>query len=308
MNNDLITIVNQAKAALIVVAKTARLDSLASALALQLAFVSQGKSATVCFEGNLPEGADKLAGINQISKNLQLGGNILKVSFPYADGAIDKVTYNITDDRFNLLIEPRVGQNPLKSDQVQYSYTGAEVDVIITIDAPALESLGNLYLDNPDIFVREKLINIDRRFDNQQYGNFNLVEKQVSSTSELVTQLLQSLRWDLNPDIATNLYAGLVTSTNNFSSFSTNAQSFEMASYLLKNGARKLPVGPSRAVTKTPSAPFSTAPGSLTSKQSIFEANQTNVQAKPTQEKAEATKQPPQDWLKPKIFKSGDLV
>lgn len=308
MNNDLITIVNQAKAALIVVAKTAKLDSIASALALQLAFVSQGKSATVCFEGSLPEAADKLVGVNQISKTLQLGGNILKVSFPYADGTIDKVTYNITDDRFNLLIEPRAGQNPLKSDQVQYSYTGAQVDVIITIDAPSLEALGNLYLDNPDIFVREKLINIDRRFDNQQYGNFNLVEKQISSTSELVTQLLQGLRWDLNPDIATNLYAGLVASTNNFSSFSTNAQSFEMASYLLKNGARKLPVGSSKGMTKSPQMPFSTAPAPLTSKQPIFEASQTDALPKPKQEKVETVKQPPQDWLKPKIFKSGDLV
>jgi len=287
MDNDLITAVNQAKTALIVVAKIAKLDSLAAALALQLAFINQGKSASVCYEGKLPSDAERLVGVKNISQTLELGGNVLKVSFPYSDGSIDKVTYNITDDRFNLLIEPRVGNAPLKSEQVQFNYTGAEVDLIITIDAPNLEALGDFYLENPDIFVREKLINLDRRYDNQQFAAFNLVEKEFSSTSEIVVQLLQGLRWDLNQDIATNLYAGLVSSTNNFSSFSTNAQSFETASYLLKNGARKVPLMPIK-----PMEPIKNA------------ANVTNVIKKPEP----PLKKPPQDWLKPKIFKSGDLV
>lgn len=287
MDNDLITAVNQAKTALIVVAKIAKLDSLAAALALQLAFINQGKSASVCYEGKLPSDAERLVGVKNISQTLELGGNVLKVSFPYSDGSIDKVTYNITDDRFNLLIEPRVGNAPLKSEQVQFNYTGAEVDLIITIDAPNLEALGDFYLENPDIFVREKLINLDRRYDNQQFAAFNLVEKEFSSTSEIVVQLLQGLRWDLNQDIATNLYAGLVSSTNNFSSFSTNAQSFETASYLLKNGARKVPLMPIK-----PMEPIKNA------------ANVTNVIKKPES----PLKKPPQDWLKPKIFKSGDLV
>lgn len=308
MDNDLITLVHQAKTGLIVVSKTAKLDAMASALALQLAFISQGKTATVCFEGKLPDNAEKLIGINQISKTLQLGGNILKVSFPYEDGAIDKVTYNITDDRFNLLIEPRIGQNPLKSDQVRYDYTGAEVDVIIAIDASNLEALGDLYFQNPDVFVREKLINLDRHFNNQQYGVVNLVAKQTSSTSELVVKILQDLRWDLNNDIATNLYIGLVSATNNFSSFSTNAQSFEVASFLLKNGARKLSLISPRTVAETPS--ISPAFGSTpsTSGQAVFESAKAPTQEPAVSEKSAKAKQPPQDWLKPKIFKSGDLV
>jgi len=255
---------------------------------------------------------DLFSNINNISKTLDLGGNVLKVSFPYSDGAIDKVTYNITDDRFNLLIEPRVGNPPLKNQDVQFAYTGGEVDLIVALDAPNLEALGDLYLENPDLFQKEKLVNLDRRFDNQQYGAFNLVEKQFSSTCEIVTKLLESLRWDLNPDIATNLYTGLVASTNNFTSFSTNAQSFETASYLLKNGARKIPLSSLRPSTMRtgsdtrPQSPFSNQPapvaGSLN--QNIFQSPAPAPEEKPQSTK----KQPPQDWLKPKIFKSSDLI
>jgi len=314
MNSELVNLFIKAKAALIVVAREAKIDALASALALQLSLVAQGKNARVCFEGEV-ENAQKLIGSGQISKKLELGGNTLKVSFPYTDGAIDKVTYNITDDRFNLLIEPRVGQPPLQNKDIEFAYTGAEVDLIITFDAPSLESLGNLYLENPDVFVREKLVNIDRHFNNQEYGLYNLVEKQFSSSCEIIVKLLQALRWDLNPDIATNLYAGLVASTNNFTSFSTNAQSFEMASFLLKAGARKITFAPTQQrptsfndFSSAPAVPaVSSAPVDIGSTGAVFQ-RQPKEEKKVVRPQAEQAKQPPQDWLKPKIFKSSDLI
>jgi len=278
------------------VAKNAKLDSLAAALGFYLSLLAQGKSVRVATEANV-SGAEKLLGFDKLSKSIEQGGNILKVTFPYRDGNIDKVTYNITDDRFNLLVEPRSGAQPLNSKEVQFSYTGGQTDLIITIDAPNLESLGDAYLENPDLFSREKIINIDRRFDNQQYGGENLVEKQFSSTSEIVVKILESLHWELNPDIATNLYTGLVAATNNFTSFSTNAQSFEVASSLLKSGARKLPVG-------QPARPSLAMPNN----QNVFSQPLPQPQAPSQPPSPPAVKKPPQDWLKPKIFKSSDLI
>lgn len=320
MNNNVVQLVANAKSIVIVITKTAKLDSMAAGLGLYLALVSQGKSVKICSEASI-NNLEKLVGANNLSKTLDLGGNVLKVSFPYADGAIDKVTYNITDERFNLLIEPRVGNPPLQNKDVLFGYTGANIDLIFAIDAPNLEALGDIYLENPDVFERDKVINIDRRFDNQQYGIENLVEKQFSSTSEIVVKLLESLRFDLNPDIATNLYTGLVASTNNFTSFSTNAQSFEVASFLLKNGARKIPMMSERPnLTNMPDmqsgfqakAPVRNEEVDLGS-QNIFKNPFSKVNKgaaitsdpKPLETKK---KQPPQDWLKPKIFKSTDSI
>ncbi|MFA6005493.1 MAG: hypothetical protein WC775_03320 [Patescibacteria group bacterium] len=337
MNPNLMKLFSQARSVLICISKNARIDGIASGLAISIAAVSQGKTVFICSEAQTSE-AKNLVGIDKVSKNLQLGGNILKVSFPYQEGAIDKVTYNITDDKFNLLVEPRAGQLPLASDNVQFSYTGGAADVIVTVDSPNLESLGNIYLDNPDIFVQEKIVNIDRRFDNKNYGAENLVDKQSSSTSEIVLRLIQGLRWDLNTDIATDLYAGLSAATNNFTSFSTNAQSFEAASLLLKSGARKIPVAAARPQQPYPQAnPFGgfspnmpvddpffddgtmmspnpfipPQPQTSTPVQQV-QPNQSPVNVPQQSQNQQAVqgsdKTPPQDWLKPKIFKSTDLV
>jgi len=322
MNKNTLKLFNDAKNILIVTAKNVKIDSIAAVLALGLAAVQQGKSTKICTEADSSV-VKKLVGSDKISTELDLGGNILKVSFPYTDGSIDKVTYNITDDHFNLLIEPRQGVLPLKAKQVQYSYTGGQIDLIITIDTPDLKLLGNIYLNHPDLFQREKIINIGRRFDSKQFGVENIIEKNFSSTSEIVLKFFQILRWDINPDIATNLYAGLISATNNFTSFSANAQSFEVASFLLKNGARKITLGikPSRPeprAFKQPDVPKTKTPFPDQTETSVQPAStavfsQTKVEPKIEKPEAEestsqSTEQPPQDWLKPKIFKSTDLV
>ena len=304
MNQELVTLLKTASSLLIVLGKGAKRDSFAAALGLYLACMQEGKMARVCTEAPL-QTAQGLEGADKISNTLELGGNVLKISFACKEDAVNQVSYNTTDDRFNVLIEPGEGVPPIDPKSVQFSYTGGTVDAIVTIDAPALEQLGSLYLENPDVFAREKIINIDRRFDNKQYGAFNIVEKAASSTSELVLQLLSVLRIALTPEIATNLYAGLVAATNNFSSFSTNAHSFDTAAQLLKAGARKQLASPAarpfRPMTPTiPTPQAGSMPPSPYFDDDLFMEDEVPP--------APAVQKPPTDWLKPKLYKSSNAV
>ena len=70
-------------------------------------------------------------------------------------------------------------------------------------------------------------------------GPINFVNKTSSSTSELALKTLQALQIELDRDIATNLYAGISTATNNFTAYSVNAETFETIATLLKAGAMK---------------------------------------------------------------------
>lgn len=311
MNENLLELFTKAKSLLIIVAKTGKPDSVASSIALSIAAIKEGKTVSICTETSIQE-TKSLVGNDKILTSLTLGGNTLKVSFPYKEGSIDKVTYNITDDKFNLLVEPRKGEKPLEFKDVQYGYTGGSVDLIVTIDAPNLESLGNIYLDNPDVFVKEKIVNIDRRFDNKNYGIHNLVEKQYSSTSEIVIRLLQLLRWELNPDIATSLYFGISQATNNFTSFSTNAQTFEAISYLLRSGARKSNPHINKEV---PSENVSYSEDSLVDESQIFSqpfnqaAGKTiNLSPKSNGQKTNKDSFKKENPLKPDIFMNPDLI
>jgi hypothetical protein len=103
------------------------LDGVAAATALYLGLSKLGKTVYLAsdFEVN---GQYDLIGTDKIQNALSSQGNNLVVSFPYQEGAIDKVTYNIEGNLFNLVIQPKEGYEKLDPSQVQYRTTGGKVD------------------------------------------------------------------------------------------------------------------------------------------------------------------------------------
>ncbi len=183
-------------------------------------------------------------GVDKIQNKVSTGGDNLVVSFPYREGAIDKVDYNIQDNKFNLVISPRDGFPKLDPKEVEYTYTGGKIEFIITIDNPNLNSLGDIYSKNQREFDGKNIINIDRHLINNNYGTINMVVKSASSTTELVYKVIKTMNVELDKDMSTNLYAGIVAATNNFSSYSVNADTFQTAAELLRSGAVKKPYRP----------------------------------------------------------------
>lgn len=214
-------------------------DAVAAATTMYLALTKMGKIVTLV-ASETPQ--SDMMGVDKIQNNLATGGNNLVVSFPYTEGSIDKVDYKIEEERFNLIIAPREGHEKLQPKDVQFSYTGGKIDFIIVIDAPNLAALGEIYQKNESKFSGRNIINIDRHLINNNYGSINMVVKTSSSTSELVYRIVRGIGVDLDRDMATNLYTGIATATNTFSSYSVNADTFEAVSQLLRAGAVRKPV------------------------------------------------------------------
>lgn len=290
-------------------------DAIASATSLYLALTKMGKNVSLACDQ--PVKSDLVAS-EKIQPNLVCGGDNLVISFPYSDGSIDKVDYNIQGENFNLIITPRPGYPKLNPEQVKYSYTGGVVDFIIVIDSPTLNNLGALYKDNPSQFQGKEIINIDRHLTNAFFGTVNLVNKTASSVSEIVLSVIQNLRVEIDKDIATNLYAGIVSATNNFTSYSVNADTLENAATLLRFGAAKKLI--KRQNTDMPVNSFSPPPPiSYQSANTFKPFPSTNQRVTPeiqsvkpieSVEKESQSDQSanPQEWLKPKIFKGSGLI
>lgn len=284
-------------------------DAIAAGTALYLGLTKLGKNVSlVC----ATVANSDLVGADKIQPQLVTSGDSLVVSFPYTDGSIDKVDYNIQGNTFNLTIAPRNGFPKLDPSQVKYSYTGGVLDFIIVLDAPTLQSLGTIYTDNQSQFQGKDIINIDRHLTNALYGSANFVNKTASSVSELVLQLLQELQAEMDKDMATNLYAGIAAATNSLTSYSVNADTFETIANLMRMGAVRKPF-------RKPGAPQSAQPRPVG-----FQSQrppQRSIPIQPTQpiepEEVPVTmeennplekQQTPQDWLKPKIFRGGGLI
>ena len=304
-------ITTKCRSSVIIVPPNPSIDAIAASTSFYLALNKMGKTVSlVCSQ----KPQSDLVASDKFQNIIGAGGDSLMVSFPYTDGAIDKVDYNIQGETFNLIITPRPGFQKLQPNQVNFSYTGGLVDMIIVIDAPTLSSLGTIYTNNQNQFTGKDIINIDRHLTNAYFGTVNYVNKTVSSISELILSILQTLRVEIDRDIATNLYAGAAASTNNFTSYSTNADTFEHIATLLRLGAVKKAFKKPGSVATPPTMNFQSQPvrpqpqvinsipghSPEVPKSSSIES----VEKEVTTEKPQTS----QEWLKPKIFKGGGLI
>lgn len=228
--------ISRYSAGMIVMQANASVDGVAAATALYLALTKMGKSMSIV-TSTVPQ--MDLAGVDKIQNTFTSGGNHLVISFPYTEGAIDKVDYSIAGESFNLIIVPNSETTRINPNDVKFSYQGGKVDFIIAIDVPNLNSLGAIYTENQNEFQGKTIVNIDRHLINNNFGTINYVNKTSSSTSELVLSILRTSSVELDKDIATNIYTGILAATNNFTSYSVNPNTFEAAAFLMKHGAVK---------------------------------------------------------------------
>lgn len=264
---------------LVLTGENAGQDSLAASLSLFLSLDKLGKSVSVvCPETATVEFAN-LIGIDKLKSGA--GNKNLIISFPYKEGAIEKVSYNIEDGKFNLVIQPQAGGQPLDPERVSFSYSGIKGDLFFVVGTPDLKDLGSLYAQERNLYTEVLLVNIDHHAENTRYGRINLVNSQSSSVSEIIALILQNLGLPLDSDIATNLLTGITSATNNFSSPKTSPSAFEAAAWCLKAGGRR---------------------------QAGLPRKEEKIEIRPMPQEVSAKKPPPApeappDWLAPKIYK-----
>ena len=323
--NQFRSLLDQSQEVAIFVPKNPTLDDMAASLSLYLALSSRGKGVQVICPTPTTVEFSHLIGVDKVKNSLNGGtsGRNLVISFPYQEGSIEKVSYNIENDTFNLVIEPREGYPTVTSDMIQYAHSGGNVDFIITIGTAKLANLDNNYNNNQAIFSEKPVINIDSNAQNQRFGRINIVETNVSSISELTASLLSGLGFNLDADLATNLLYGITSGSQNFSSNTTSAYTFEVAALCLRSGAKK-PTTSSPQAFPFPKTvrPFFPKPQAISSQpipSSVYQPGP--IINKPSQVKPPLTSPPsnqpakqnpqpetPPDWLKPKIYKGSTLL
>jgi len=284
-----LTALQAAKQVLILLPQNPSVDSVAAALALYLALTKAKMSTTIGCPTEMTVGFNRLFGVDKIKQ--RIGNQNLVISFDYPEDSLEKVAYDKdpANQKFHLTIEPKAGFEPLDASKVQYSYTGSSADVIFVIGASALEDLGMLYQQEKKLLddKQKTLVNLSKSAKNSQFGTVNLYDPTVSGESEIILAVFQALNLPIEQDIATNLLAGIESSTGNLAAASS-ADTYEAVATLLRQGAKK------GHLNAPPAAPQPFMPV-------------TPVQPEPTSMGGQADESPSPDWLKPKVFKSGVL-
>lgn len=287
-------ILNKGKMGAVIIPPNSSIDLIASATSLYLTLVKKGITTSLICATKVE--AD-LFGVEKFQTSPSAPGNNLIITFPYTEGSIDRIDSFIENDKFSLIIVPRPGFKKLDPQNVEFSYGGGSFDFIFIIGAPTLNSLGAIYQNNASLFQGREIINIDRHFTNTNFGTVNLVRKDISSLSELIYQIIKELQLEIDKDIATNLYYGIAAATNNFTSYSTTADTFQTLAELLRAGAVKKIF---KKQVNESSLPQQLSPFRDSKKTK-------NIEDIEKENQTEETKTP-SEWLKPKIFRGSGLI
>ena len=279
---------DKANEILIVTHEHPTFDSIGSSLALFLGLESLGKKVSIVCPDAMTVELSSFVAVDKFAADLSRKNFI--ISLDYDEGSIEKVSYNIEGNKFNLVIEPRTGHAGFSQDKVHYSNGGTTADLIFAVDTIHLGGLKKVFEENRELFSGKTVVNIDRHPNNAQYGQINIVDPEASSTAEVVSQFLSGIGARLTADIATNVLNALYSATNAFQTNHVGAQAFELAAACVKAGGKRFwkPTAQEEVTT----AETVTTP--------VVEAQKPAGQS--------PLGGAPPDWLKPKIYKSSNLI
>jgi phosphoesterase RecJ-like protein len=105
--------------------------------------------------------------------------------------------------------------------------------LIISVDCADLKRLGPVF----DQWQRLPDVNIDHHVSNSGFAKLNLIDAKSPATAQVLYEIFSALKWTLTPDVAANLYVGIMTDTGNFRYRQTTVQTFEVAAKLVAAGA-----------------------------------------------------------------------
>ncbi|MEI6529275.1 MAG: DHH family phosphoesterase [Candidatus Falkowbacteria bacterium] len=214
-------------------------DSVASALALFLFLKKQGYEVTVVSQGleDTKHLYSFLPAYSQISANLNNLRQFI-VSVDISQAKVNQIKYLVENNTLNFIISPSEGW--FKPEDVSAKAGEFKHDLIITVGASDLESLGKLYDQNVEFFYKTTIINIDHRASNESFGQINFIDLNAVSISEILFYLLKNYKPELiSEEIATCLLAGIIQKTKNFKTQNLTPRTLLTTSQLLSIGANR---------------------------------------------------------------------
>lgn len=234
-NQQIIELVNKSNHILITTSITDTGDGLSSALALKLFLDKQNKPADIVVTESNKNRLNFLPGADKIKSSI---GSLKKLilTLDISKNKINEFNYDISDDKLKIFVTPENGS--FNKDNISIDSSDFKYDLIFTLGAHDLESLGQLFAEYTEFFYKTTIINIDNSAANEHFGQINLVDLNKSSTAEIVFDLLGALKpQNFTHELATNLLTGIIIQTNSFRAAHVSPGCLTAASGLIKIGA-----------------------------------------------------------------------
>lgn len=296
----------------IAVGKNPGVDEMGAALSLYLSFLSSGKDVSIACPTEALVGHSDLVGIDKVKSSFEGGAGDMVVCFPYREGEIEKISYTLEDGFLNIVVKAGEEGLGFSENDVIFKRSQGYPGLLFVVGTSRLSDLDKIF--DPQALKDTVVINIDNKSDNQGFGDIAMVSPNNSSLCEQIGDLIFSLDLPMDIDIAQNILIGIESATDNFQNTRTSFLAFEMAGKLMKNGAVR-----SEKRLRSSQIKGDEEGSSIFSKKNISQPRTDKKdQVRPEQvmsarldsaKRADRQgKNPPVDWLAPKIYKGSTNI
>ena len=242
----------------IVVGGDYTIDEMGASLALYLTLSSLGKDVSVISTKQPLVEVSNLVGIDRVKSGYESKNGDLVVSFPYQGDEIGKVSYTLEAGFLNIIVKPKENALSFGEKDVLFRRSGEAPRVLIAVGVKRLSELSSIF--NIEALKDTTIINIDKAGANEGFGDIVMIGQSASSVSEQVANVMLTLAYPIDPDVAQNLLSGIVFATGDFQSSMTSSLAFEMAGILLRSGAVREGMAPMPRQMRRPVAPMPSMP------------------------------------------------
>lgn len=174
-------------------------------------------------------------------KNLDLDAISSCIAMSYLLKKINKEAFIIIDDKTNelgvekILHEIDGSYEIITSTEVEEKlHRNKRKNLLIILDTNKKDLVQNKEVLN--YFDKKLVIDHHELGKNSIYEGYQIIDTESSSASQMLVQILNEYKIDVNSNIATFLLSGIVLDTNNFT-LNTNEETFYAAYYLTVFGA-----------------------------------------------------------------------
>ncbi len=236
-SNEAIPLINKSEEILLIIPPNPTDDILSSAFALHNYFKKHNKKSHFFHKENIPNRLSFLEKPEKILDTLN-GSREFVLMFKTKYNKILNVHSENMGEHFEVRITPEKGS----IDPRDFSFMPSDFkyDLIITFGTPSLESLGDIYHENTDLFFEVPKINIDNKSSNENYGQANVIDVTASSIAEICTGLiLEHDETKFDKEIAQALLTGIISATESFQMATTTPRAMIAAARLMKYKANQ---------------------------------------------------------------------
>lgn len=233
-------LVNRARQILVTTREHPSLDALASTFALGHALKKAKKSFDIVIPGwKVTDALPTFLSPAGLPISDKIGAlRAFHIKLNVQEVPLSELMYDVRDGQLDITLLPREGG--WKPEDAVFQSGLDRYDLVITVDANDMTTIGALGQEQADFLYRTPIINIDCSSRNEYWGQVNLVDLTAVSTSEVLYQWFQE--WDktlVDASIATHLLAGMIARTKSFRTTNVTPRTLSVSSSLIELGANR---------------------------------------------------------------------